>query len=293
MKKLVCIALKKTTMEKILLALDASKLNTRVLDFACYLGALTDSKITGIFLNNLVADDGLVPRELMFDRGNSNWQADSGSEEYHRKKKTIEKNISLFEEVCERRSIRYAVHIAVGDPVKEVIHESRYADILVADAATSFRKKFEGIPGAFVKDILKDIECPVIIAPETFEEIDEIIFTCNGTKSSMFAIKQFCYLFPQLNEKKVSVLRVAEKDAGPAEEREHLKEWLSSHYSAVGFTTLTGDAETEMLGYLLKRKNAFIVMGAYGRSMLSAFFKPRAADLLIQTLNQAIFIAHC
>jgi hypothetical protein len=280
-------------MEKILLALDATNLNTHAIDFACYLGALTNSKITGVFLENLVNDDKLVPRELMYDSSHSNWQADKSSESDRKKKETIEKNILFFKKACERRSAGYIIHLDNGDPVKEVITESRYADILIADAETSFSKKFEGTPTAFVKDILKGIECPVIIAPETFEEIDEIVFTCNGSKSSMFAIKQFCHLFPQLNEKKVSLLQVEEENSGPVDDRERLKEWLSSHYSSIGFITLIGDTETELLGYLLRKKNAFIVMGAYSRSMLSEIFKPSHADRLIQTLNQAIFIAHC
>ncbi len=34
------------------------------------------------------------------------------------------------------------------------------------------------------------------VAPESFDEIDEIIFACDGSKSAVHAIKQFTYLFP-------------------------------------------------------------------------------------------------
>jgi len=44
--------------------------------------------------------------------------------------------------------------------------------------------------------------------------------------------------------------------------------------------------------YLFKRKNMFLVMGAYGRNALSQFFKRSHADLLIETVTQPIFIAH-
>ena len=274
-------------MEKILLALDATNLNTQALDFACWLGALTHSKITGVFLENLVADEKLVLQEMR-SSSQSTWQTDIAIDEFSKKKETVEKNIAFFKQACERRSTRYAVH----RDAKEIIRESRYADILVIDAETSFNKKFEGTPTAFTKDILTNAECPVVIAPENFEGIEEIVFTCDGSKSSMFAIKQFCYLFPQLDDKKVTLLQVNEEGKIAAEEKEQLKEWISSHYSSIGFETLHGDAETGLPGYLLKKKNAFIVMGAYGRNMLSLFFKHSRAEVLIKTITQAIFITH-
>ena len=51
-------------MEKILLAIDAINLDMPALDFACYLGRLTNSKITGVFLENLVADEKLVIKKM-------------------------------------------------------------------------------------------------------------------------------------------------------------------------------------------------------------------------------------
>ncbi|MES1224293.1 MAG: universal stress protein, partial [Bacteroidota bacterium] len=282
---------KNNTMEKILLALDAVNLNTGALDFASYLAAITKSKITGVFLENL-ADSKHFAAHEMAGNNYSAWQTDRGGESYLAKRKQINDNISFFKDACERRSVRCSVHPDSGEPAEEIIRESRYADLLVIDPETSFREKFEGTPTAFVKDVLKDIECPVVLAPETFEGIDEIIFTYNGSKSSMFAIKQFSYLFPQFDEKKVSLLQVDEEGRELVEERENLKEWLSSHYSSVGFTTLIGDAETELLGHLLKKENAFIVMGAYGRSAVSEIFKHNPADRLVKALNQAIFIAH-
>jgi len=280
-------------MEKILLAVDAINPDTQALDFACYLGALTRSKVTGVFLGNLEDDERLVFQDAVYDSGHSSLKSDKGSKDYLKKNEILKKNIAGFNDACDRRSARHSVHIAGGDPAKEIIRESRYADILVVDADTSFRKKFEGTPSTFVKDVLSDVECPVIIAPESFEGIEEIVFTYDGSKSSMFAIKQFCYLFPKLDDKKVTLLQVDEENLCSAEEREHLKEWISSHYSSIGFETLKGDAKTALLSSLLKKKNVFIVMGAYGRNTLSRFFQGSHADILIKTLNRAIFIAHC
>lgn len=276
-------------MEKILLAVDGTMLHTPALDFACWLGGLSHSKITGVFLENLAAEENLVVQDA--GQAGISWQVDKGCDAYAKKNLLIEKNIDFFKQACERRATQYAVHRDGGDPAREIVLESRYADLLVIDAATSFNKRFEGTPTAFVKDVLADAECPVIIAPEHFEGIEEIVFTCDGSKSSMFAIKQFCYLLPKLDEKKVTLLKI-KNHAHTVYGEASLKEWLSSHYASIGFETLEGDTETELLGCLLKKKNVFIVMGAYGRNMLSRFFKHSRAEIVIKTVTQAIFIAH-
>jgi nucleotide-binding universal stress UspA family protein len=276
-------------MQKILLAIDGITPNANALNFASFLARLSRSKVTGVFLENAEADEELVVYQA-YETGYLNRKA--GKKDHAVEKENVEKHIEQFKEACESQSVRYSIHRDIGVPAKKIIAESRYADVMVVSAETSFTKNFEGVPPEFVKEVLKDSECPVIIAPESFDSIDEIVFTFNGSKSAVFAIKQFCYLFPQLEDKKVTVIEIEDEDLCSADEKEKFKEWLSSHYSSIGFEVLKGDTESELLAYLLRKKNIFIVMGAYGRSTVSQFFKHSRADLLIKTITQAIFITH-
>jgi len=274
-------------MEKILLAIDAAEIDKKSLDFACYLARLTKSKITGVFLDNLLA--GEIPFKLT---QTVMAQAYDEIDAYSKARKLIEQNIEWFRQGCINREVTYSVHRDHGVPADEMIIESRFADVLVTDAETSFRKRFEGPPSAFVQDILKKAECPVIIAPASFEPVEEVIFAYNGTASAMFAIKQFTYLFPQLSTKKVSVIQVNETGKWEDSQKHKFIEWLKGHYSAIHFEALRGDSDNALFDYLFKRKNMFLVMGAYGRTSLSQFFKRSAADLLLKTITQPIFIAH-
>lgn len=52
---------------------------------------------------------------------------------------------------------------------------------------------------------------------------------------------------------------------------------------------LTKVAE-EVFGYLLKKTNVCVVMGAYERNTLSRLFRPSSADLIIKTIKPRI---HC
>lgn len=279
------------SVKRILLAIDATNPDPQAIDFACYIGRLTKSDITGFFLENLVANEepslkvtgGLPQME---------WKVDEKEPDFQQKKSLIEKNISLFQNSCEGKSVRSKSLVASGTPAKELIAESRYADLIILDATMSFDKLYEKTPTEFVRDILKEAECPVIIAPGSFEGIDEIVFTYDGSKSSSFAIKQFTLLFPELREKKATVLHITESGEWDNADKQHFLDWIQPHYTVVGLKSMTGDASYCLFDYLYKRKNTFIVMGAYGRSNLSRFFRHSQADLLINTMTQPIFISH-
>ncbi len=278
-------------MKKILLGIDAINPDKNALDFACFLGRLTKSKITGVFLENLEAEERPVVRQ-MSGVVYMDWEVNENSDEYKIKMEMIEKNISFFKDGCISRSVNCSMHRDRGVPAQELVEESRFADALVIDAETSFNKRYEGTPTEFVRDILKKAECPVIIAPENFDAIDEIVFTYNGSASSVFAIKQFTYLFPQFYNKRATIVQVNEAGVWHDPDKYKFKEWLKEHYTDFHFEAQKGNTGTKLFDYLFKRKNMFLVMGAYGRNALSQFFKHSRADILISTVTQPIFIAH-
>lgn len=278
-------------MEKILLAINAVQPNKNALEFACYLGRLTKSKVTGVFLENLVAEERPVLKNAR-QIASLDWEVDEFSEEHKAKVELIERNISLFQHGCCNGEVNSVVHRDTGLPASELIKESRFADLMVIDAETSFNKRFEGTPTEFVRDVLRGSECPVIIAPEKFRGVDEIIFTYNGTPSSVFAIKQFTYLFPEFKYKKITIVQVNESGEWKPADKSKFDEWLTNHYANLNFEALKGNAETTLFDHLYNKRNIFLVMGSYGRNALSQFIKPSHADLLIKTVMQPIFIAH-
>ena len=71
-----------------------------------------------------------------------------------------------------------------------------------------------------------------------------------------------------------------------------IREFLQMHYGGVQFEFLKGKPSDQLVRYLVSKKNVFVVMGAFGRSMFSNFFKHSTAELLIKAVNVPIFIAH-
>ena len=276
-------------MEKILFISDAVAISRQCLDFSCYLSNLTHSKVTGVFLEN-------QEMELRSSEAIQEMAVCSpvpGVPLNVQKQLYRDENISLFKNICESNGVNCEVHKNQGMPVAEVLMESRYADLLVVDAATSFSWKSEGTPTAFVKEVLEKSECPVIIAPSAFDGIDEVVFTYNGSSSSMFAMKQFAHLFPALSHIKVTVLSITESGKQIKGNKARLEEWLNAHYENAEVLVIEdANVRRRLMEYMFGKENVFIVMGAYGRSLISKVVIPNPADPLIELVSQPIFIAH-
>jgi nucleotide-binding universal stress UspA family protein len=67
---------------------------------------------------------------------------------------------------------------------------------------------------------------------------------------------------------------------------------LRAHYSSVRSQALKGDPRNELVTYFFMQSKKIVVLGAYGRSMLSNFFKKSNADRLLRTVDLPLFITH-
>jgi len=278
-------------MEKMLMALDGSP-GKDILSFGIYLSRLTHSKITGVFSEDQPAAERPVVKK-MYDGTYLEREVDESSAAWQEKMQRITQGIEQFKAFYANHDIETCVHRNKGVPVKEVIAETRYADLLIVDAETSFKSGFEKLPTAFVEEMLTHAECPVVIAPGNFDGVEEIVFAWDGSQSAAFAIKLFTYLFPQLKDKKATIVYAKEGEAGKVSDKPKMQEWLEYHYNTIHWEELPGDTDTALFGYLLKKKKVFMVFGAYGRSMVSRFFRHSHAEKVIKTVAQPIFIAHC
>ncbi|MHA4844134.1 hypothetical protein ACX0G7_08220 [Flavitalea antarctica] len=212
--------------------------------------------------------------------------------ETQRRKKQFTEYMRMFGETCDRRHVRWGWHRDSGLPLEELIGETRFADLLIADPGLKFDESDHGFPSHFIESLLVKSECPVIMAPSSFEGIDEVIFAYDGTASSVFAIKQFTYLLQELSDKRMIVIQ-AHKDGNlTIDEKARIGELLQPHYSSVAFHPVQGDSRDALLDYLLGKKNVFLVLGSYGGSMLSRFYHKSTASRLIRTFDIPVFIAH-
>jgi len=275
-------------MQQILLVTNALTLNTSSVDFAAYVANVTKSRVIGLFLEQYEKAYSAVPQGAYEFTGEEEAITDYSNPTISNE--LVRKNMQLFKETCTRHNVSSSIHYLKGIAVDEIIKESRFADLIIIDGGTSFNtENMDGIPSNFVKTLLARAECPVIISPFKFDEVNEIIFTYDGSNSSVFAIKQFTYLFPQLDETKITLIQIAPGEVNELTENDKLKRWLMMHYNAVHFEILHGAADEELFKKLVAKRNKFLVMGAYGRRML---LDHSTADLVLKTIDIPVFIAH-
>ena len=202
--------------------------------------------------------------------------------------------IQKFETICQNTGVHYSLHRDRNIAIRELLHESIFGDLLVIDRKETLTHFEENIPTRFIKDLLSNIQCPVLITPERHKPIEKVIFLYDGDPSSVFAIKMFNYIISPVNSIPVEVLTVnSEKEKAHLPDNHMMKEFMKRHFPDAKYTVLKGNAEVEIISYIRHLKqNVLVCLGAYQRGMVSRWFRESMADVLMKETNCPLFIAH-
>jgi nucleotide-binding universal stress UspA family protein len=279
-------------MKKIIAAIDPFNFSEEQLIHFDATAKLLGGKLTVMFLENIVGEVLSVAPPFHFEAYPTFSYQEIDWKVLEEKRKIIREKVNLYHTVCRDRNIDANLHEEEGTPLQETIKESRFADLLMINNDATLATLPGTDPLYFVKDVLRDAQCPVLVVPSPQQVINEIVFTYNGTYSSMYAIRQLTSLSKNIANKKVTVLYVDEDNTSHVEEEALLKEYLRHHYSNWEIKILRGDPPLEITSYLLHKPGCLVTMGAYGRSKFSHFFHRSSAETLLHALNVYAFITH-
>lgn len=277
-------------MKKVIAAVDAINFTENQLVYFNNAARLLGGKLVVVFLENIVGVP--FPVATTFSEGAYAYIEENYQNTLAERKEHIREKVKLFDTVCINKNIDASLHKKAGMPLEEMIRESRFADLLMVNNNSTFATLFDTNPPKFVKDVLREVQCPVLVLPSDQKEIQELVFTYNGSFSSMYAIRQFTGLFQNFADKKVTVLCVDEYNTNKVEEEHLLSEYLRYHYTNWEIKLLKGDPSSEIIAYLMQRNNYILTLGAYGRSKVSQFFHHSDAEKILEILNTYVFITH-
>lgn len=278
-------------MKNILVAIDCINEDGSTIELSCYLAKLTDSDLTGIFV-----DETLYPEvpEMKIAFGMPYVETILASDLPDFESKQLRQNNirQLFELSCSVNNID--LNIGDDNPISlaDLVYESRFTDLLVVNVKNSSQTAVSDRIPESVQNILSKAECPVILGSTEFNVIDEILFAYDGKASCVYAIKQFSYLFPEMRHTKLTLIQVEENDPQPSNTYEMLNRLLSRHYSNVAFCFLKGDLVQELTALIKNKKSALVIMGSFGRGRLSRLLIPSTAERLLEKISLPLFIAH-
>lgn len=271
-------------MKKIILAFDGTHFSTGAFEFVRQLNETQPILLVGIFLPQTSLANLWSYAEG--DRGSIPLIEDYESE-------MVQENITHFESLCTKNGIEHRIHKDFYDlALPELVKESEYADLLILGSETFYENLGVSSPNIYLKDALHGVKCPVVIVPEKFDFPETIILAYDGTEESLFAIKQFAYLFPELTSKE-TVLVYASKKAGedfPGELQ--MEELVTRHFSKLTLLKLDVDPKKYFRSWLSEKKSGILISGSYGRSGFSQLLKKSFVTDVISEHRLPVFIAH-
>src|SRR5688500_6638069 len=178
-------------MRKILIAFDGSQYSEGAMAFARKMNYSERISLTGLFLPQLaLANLWSYAESSSGEPVIPLLEADDSEQ--------IKKNIERFRNECSRYNITHTVQKDFLDfAMPELLKQTRFADLVIIGSQSFYKQIGTDHSNEYLKDALHSSECPVIVVPESYEYPQSNILAYDGSESSVFAIKQFIYLFPE------------------------------------------------------------------------------------------------
>jgi hypothetical protein len=198
-----------------------------------------------------------------------------------------------FRRQCEQYNISYILHDNNKGWNKDLlVKESRFADLILISGESFYAESDNRQPNQYLREILHCAECPVLIVPENFTAIEHLFMAYDGSSESLHALKQFCYLFPNLTDLPTEVLYIHEETNNNIPDLDSLKQYTRLKFDWMSFSKLHFNAADYFSTWISEKKNVLLVSGSFSRSPLSYIGKRSFAEDVIHDHQLPIFIAH-
>jgi len=277
-------------MKKISAVLDGLKFSEATMKYAIRMAADTNALLTGVF-----PESYLYHSFHLFDMvGNQGISKVKLKHLLEKDQATRHNAIAIFKEHCKRMEVDCVIHNDKTFPLEDLIKESIYSDLLMIGGHETMNNINEAAPTTFIDNLLSETQCPVMVVPSKYQDIQKVVLLYDGSPSSVFAVKMFNYLLPLLRDLETEVIYVSGED-NPKDlpENKLIREFIRCHCPLAKYIILSGDPDEQIVAYLKNEKlNPLVVLGAYQRGVVSRWFRSSMADKLISQLAVPLFITH-
>lgn len=278
-------------MKKILAVFDGYNMSKSTIEYSIQLTKRANAHLVGVFLDEFIY------------RTYSTYKVITTYENYEavieeldaKDQKKRDEAAQEFSKICEDANISFSIHRDGNIAIQDLKHESVFADLIVINEYETFAQKKETPPTTFMKELLKVVQCPVLVVPSQYKQFEKLVLLYDGEPSSVYAIKMFSYLFEEMQDLEVDVLTVHEEDKEELSipDKKLVEEFVYGRFPDASYHLKYGDPEVQILDHLKRNKvNSLVILGAYRRGDLSRMLKESMADVLMKELDVPLFIAH-
>jgi hypothetical protein len=255
-------------MQKIVVLLSGSHFSAGAFEFIKNMRSEAQLKLTAVFLPEWVSSP-----------------IDAGEDEAA----ALKENMDRFEWLCGQYRIDVKMCADRTDFVlSRISRESRFADLLIA-GIEGFHKNETGSFFLSMKDLLHEAECPVLLVPEKIYFPQHIILSYDGSASSVFAIRQFTYLFPDLCKKETILVYEGKRVDLPYSS--YLKELTDRYFPALSYLRLDPEDDECFNSWVHEISRPMVVAGSFGPAGTFPLFRKGFISGLINQNQLLVFLA--
>ncbi len=273
-------------MKKILFVCDTDNFPSGAFKFIQSIHLRDKFLLTGAFFHSeLVAEPAVVEDCFANESVPANKTADI---------KSVKESIRLFVHKCKRASIHFSVHEESSHfTIEDVVKESRFADLIVMSEELFFSDIIVSQPNKYMQQVLQRSECPVIIIPESYTSFKSIVAAYDGKRESMFALKQFCNLFPQFTLLPSTIIHWQKSGLCPGvPDRRYLEEYATRHFSILHIENKQFKDIQSFNEWLCSTPDTLLIAGSFSNHGSINSMHESFIEKTIQQHKVPIFIAH-
>ena len=280
------IAAESFIMKKILIAFDGTQFSEGAFEFARALNQLRPVLLTGVFMPqvsyaNLWSYSGAMAGPLYVPM----IEEEEGD--------LLQKNIEHFQSLCIKNDIVFRVHRDFNDfALPELKRETRFADLLLISSEKFFENMIGGNAIDYMRDAIHNVECPVVVIPEKFSFPKRNVIAYDGTASSVYAMKQFSYLFPELCSNETLLVYSKDREGNDLPDEIYVEELATQHFRDLSLLKMKLNPKKFFNDWVKGEESPILITGAMGRSSISEMFRKSFITDVIVDHQLPVFIAH-
>jgi len=272
--------------KRIFVPLDNSIYTDIALEYAILIAKKHQAVVNGITILDIQEiEDSIGPVPI----GNQYW-AEKLEESKINEANTLINNIKKkFEDKLKKENVTYNFEKDQGIPSKWIIKKSEFYDLVIMGMNTYFHFGTKDKPGNTIKEVLNNSITPVLLIPENFTNIKNVLITYDGSFQSTRAMQRFIHL-SMLFDFNIRVIN-SSKDKTFFD---YQKENVESYFKAYGLQNIEFIHTEENIKVILKEKYLewadLIVLGAHSKNVIQDFLIGSLTSFLIDLNKKPLFI---
>jgi len=273
--------------KRILVPLGTSKYTDTAIDYAIFIAQKKKAKISGMTILDMPgieASVGSVPV------GGIYWAEKLEEKLLKKAQKTVDNLKDKFIQKCKDSGIRCDIEEDQGVPSDWIIRKSKYYDMVVMGHRIKYGFNAKLKDMTTIKNVLNHAVTPILIVPQKFMEIKNVLIAFDGSLKATRALQRFVHIAHSFNFDIKVIISTDEIDLAEYQSK-NLTAYFESWRIKSSDVIITQQNIRKYVHSNYKKWADLIVAGAHSKSVLSEFFVGSFTSQLIDDGKTPLFVA--